>query len=837
MSEDWREVVAQRLAAKNGERQEASTGVVVTSPTTPIAESSLESTVDQQAETQKPWREIVAEKQALKQRAREAELTPKQAQELELKKLTGELKQLSYKQSQSKALSGASASETAKAIDEGAAPTDYPQQSEEGLWNKTKDFLSGAARETRATEELPELGSDVGIEYLLGESAKSQSLVKRGALGAAMLTTFDPVETVKMLEANTDEPVSLAEDEAGNIIINVGGRLAMLNKPGFSKVDAVQLGGAATLFTPGAQLANLGKQGTVRSVLKQGTAAATTQAAAVEANQVAQGGDFSAKDTAVAGVGGSAAQALGQALSPILPWIRQKAAQSQTFGEIKELLVEAGKKLGIGADEIDDDVIKAVLASTDEKLTPNEVLAVAGEQEFGIPLTKAQRSLEDSSLSLEDSMRSGMLGDKSQRVMREFESGQQIPAINEAKENLVSKMVGDAPDGVEGEIIKESIRDAESVSSNIVTQAYSEIGDASLESASIDKLFNATRKAVIGIDKDRGLKATAGILDQLKKSQVVLSKFRSAGAKIKPMHVKQIDLLRRRINTAVDSAENQADKSQVLAMKRSFDGFMDEAVIKGLFSGDDAALQNLKSAREVFSEYAKMFRQNPLKTKSGRSIPNREGAFIERVVEANPTAEETVNAIFGASNFSNTGGARMAVKFKEIMGGDSDGWQAVRRHAIHRLIKTNKVNGEHFVSGSKTSTAIETALEKNASLVKEVFSKEELGLLKRFAAHVKRTQPDLVRSRENPSGTAQKLAAGAVPRLVDRVSAALAISGEPAMFALTTSGKVAMSFRRTGKAKDAIRPFEPVVKIRPGFVGSAGPALTGAGESAADYYE
>jgi len=107
-------------------------------------------------------------------------------------------------------------------------------------------------------------------------------------------------------------------------------------------------------------------------------------------------------------------------------------------------------------------------------------------------------------------------------------------------------------------------------------------------------------------------------------------------------------------------------------------------------------------------------------------------------------------------------------------------------------------------------------------------------LLKRFAAQVKRTQPDLVRSRENPSNTAQKLAKGAVSRFVDRVSAALAISGEPAMFAITTGGKVAMGYRSSGKAKEAIRPFEPVVKIKPKVLGSANEPLSTAIESAPD---
>ena len=255
-------------------------------------------------------------------------------------------------------------------------------------------------------------------------------------------------------------------------------------------------------------------------------------------------------------------------------------------------------------------------------------------------------------------------------------------------------------------------------------------------------------------------------------------------------------------------------------MKRAFDDYLDDAVQKALFAGDDQSLEALKNARGLFADYAKKFRAQPTRGRSGRTVDRDEaGQFIEKIIDANPTDEQIVNAVFGASGLNKGSGAAMAKRFKSILGNDSEGWNAVRRQAFNRLIKTIKINGDDVVSGQQTLKAIDDATKNNGSLVKEIFSKEELGLIRRLALHIKRTQPDIVKSRENPSGTAQ-VAGKAFGDVIKRLGNAFAFSGEPLLMATSSGVSVSKGFRNSSKAKNAIKPFELII-ANPNIVGGS----------------
>ncbi len=171
----------------------------------------------------------------------------------------------------------------------------FPQgdRHQQGTMEAIGNLFTGNDRETPATENLPEIGSEMGLKTLLGDKA---------TLGAAatLLTTTDPVEFIKILQNNTDEPVTVRPDEAGNLIVGVGGREGILNKPGFSKLDLLQLGGLSAAFFPSGKIAQ-GAKGIVGAMVRGGSSAAATQTA-IEGAQSAQGGDFNASDVGVAGL-------------------------------------------------------------------------------------------------------------------------------------------------------------------------------------------------------------------------------------------------------------------------------------------------------------------------------------------------------------------------------------------------------------------------------------------------------------------------------------------------------------------------------------------------------
>ena len=533
------------------------------------------------------------------------------------------------------------------------------------------------------------------------------------------------------------------------------------------------------------------------------------------------------RDSTLAGGLGAGFQGLFQSLSKSIPVLRARIQRTGITDEIRTVVKNATVRLGMNADDVTDDVIEGLVAETRAAAAPDEMLALQGEREFGIPLTSGQRSLDDAALSFEDSARAGIRGEAPQRILRGFEQ-EQNTAIAGAKEQVESTISGGRQPieraSQAGGVVREGVIEAETTAKAIVDDAYEAVGDASLTRGGFQRLVTGTKKAIDGLEFVKSPEltpATTGLLKRLDTLKRSLGVTRKGGKKVQltPTHIKQIEGVRKSLLAFEKAAANATDGRNISTMRRAFDDQLDMAVKNALFEGDDAALEALKSARGLFQRYAAKFRENPGRTKGGRKIPDKEGKFIEKLISDNPTDEQTINALFGASNFSNVAGAKLAQRFKGILGADSEAWTAVKQAALRRLMKTSTVNGQEIVSGGRTLTTIKDALEKNSSLMNELFSTKELGLIRRFGAQVKRTQPDLVRSRENPSGTAQ-VATKALTDIVQRLGRLFAISGEPTLLVTSSGVSVAKGMRSTARAKASIRPFEMVI-ADPDAVGTA----------------
>ena len=177
---------------------------------------------------------------------------------------------------------------------------------EPSVLDKISNFFTGADRETRATRELPELQSS-GVLTGSGISA-----LKGAQLAATLATTLDPEEAAKILrEASPD--IGIQQDEKGNWLVsnNKTGARAVINKPGFSGMDALQMAGTAALYTPAARAAGILGTGALRAATALGGAAALTETG-IQAGQAAAGGTFDAGDVALAGVAGAGGEFLAR---------------------------------------------------------------------------------------------------------------------------------------------------------------------------------------------------------------------------------------------------------------------------------------------------------------------------------------------------------------------------------------------------------------------------------------------------------------------------------------------------------------------------------------------
>lgn len=667
---------------------------------------------------------------------------------------------------------------------------------------------------TRAISELPSL-LDVGVSNLLGPKVSKIDAVKASS---AILATPDIEGQINILRNYSKEPVSIAYDEKGNPIVNIGGRLAMVNKPGADLFDVVQFTGMAALAAP-AGLAGAGAATVGSAALRAGLASAALQTGVSAGTQLAGrqaqlsqlGGEIAA-----AGVGGALGEVGGRLISTALA--RRAGARVNPADEAA--LRQAAQNAGLSVDEITDDLIRQAQAQATSAVSPEQRLALQAEQEFQIPLTVGQRMgpIEGAAqLSLEERLKTGTMGEKAQQTMLEFAgpTGQQSQSIEAAREALLNRLTfgRQVPSGRQavGEVVSEAVRQQEQAAKTIVDEAYKSVGPAQLSGEGFIDLMKATKNAVKGIEFPKGKTIVPAANELTKQIDGALKFFGGKQIKeVKPADLRRLDDVRKSINAYYKSAQNPTDRRSLQAMSQAFDDYLDSAVAKSLFTGDPASLDALKAARGTFADYASKFREKPIKTPSG-TIQDPVGKFVERIIAEDPNGTQVVNAVFGADGFSAKAGQKMAKRMKTILGTDSDAWIAIKREAFERLMKTEKFQGKDYISGSKTLSAISKAQEQNSELLKEIFTPDELQTIKRFALQIKRTQPDFIKSRENPSGTTQ----AASKLLIDafnKIRNALNLTGDLNIAATNAGIEMVGGMGNRAKARAAIKPFSEVMK-------------------------
>lgn len=181
-----------------------------------------------------------------------------------------------------------------------AAPEPEAKAEDPGMLDSIGNMITGNDRQTRATQELPELqnsGLLAGLDIPAGKAA---------AVTAALVTMTDPQEIAQTLKALSPE-IGIQQDEKGNLIAanNATGARAMINKPGASGMDALQTVGIGAAFAPTGGAASAIGGGALKQAAVLGGTSAATQAL-IEGGQAAAGGNFDPNEVALAGASGAA---------------------------------------------------------------------------------------------------------------------------------------------------------------------------------------------------------------------------------------------------------------------------------------------------------------------------------------------------------------------------------------------------------------------------------------------------------------------------------------------------------------------------------------------------
>ncbi len=662
-----------------------------------------------------------------------------------------------------------------------------------GLPSAISDLVTGEGR----TEfpDMPELGTS-------GPSVSPFSKEGLRMMGAyAMSAEPGQVADIAM---KTLPGASRKEDKYGNPIITFEGKDYYINRPGASQADAFQLLSMVGQYAPASRFAAGGKT-LVGQMGRMGLAAPVTSAGAdIAAGQLGAEGGVSPERAAIAGVGG----ALFQGLAPLaVKMWRTIFSKPLMFSAETGKLTKAGRKAAVkqGLDP-DDMELRLTALEVEAGADPAAAAGVATSREFGIPYTRGQTVQDFNRLAREEATRTGALGERPGDILRQFDR-EQAEAMTRARGQVQDTLAGGertiAKEGQGGAVVGEGIKGRAGALKKEVTAAYEAAGekDARLTVDSLTDLMRNIRGELrpFGLDAKLHPQATATLKDLAKISKDI------KGGNITKLSLKRLEITRRRMLARRQEATNDADKEAVRRIQNQFDDWQDNAVENALFEGDQEALALLKQARGLRARYGRTYQAR----KGGEDDV---GKIIEKMVRRDPTPEETVNYLFGRGQLGGKQiSARLAKKVKDIVGGDSEEWGAIREIAWLRLSKTP----EGATSPVKFSKAFNKVMAENETLMKTLFGAEERSLMRRYGNALLRTvTPEGAR---NPSKTAFTLAR-LIRGMIRRTGSAAVFSGDP----MTGTGLYALG-RMPGifgsrAAKKATKPYPHRPPRLPGLV-------------------
>lgn len=633
----------------------------------------------------------------------------------------------------------ATVDEIAKSMGTSAGAQNAPGLLERG-YNAVKSAVTGEGR--MDDPNLPEFRPH-------GATASEAAKLAAGRM-------FGDKEQQADIVRNALPGAEVTQDSHGNYIVDWNGQRGYINKPGIGPLDIASAAGqgglyAATLAS-GGELGFLPRMG-LRALLGAGTSAAT-DAALIPAGSKQGISPIKAAVTGAGVAGGEALAAGGSVAYRALSRLLGKGVpviDGQT-GQLTQQAASALHEAGVDPRDITPSLIDQLTNSATKLggVTPAAArTAVAGE--FGVPLTRGQATGDVTQTAFEEAARNNAKGSAAGDLMRGFDQRQQ-QAVANARQNIGEQLAGGqsvANDALEaGERVREGIR-----------------SQAAAHNAAIDQAYDAARPAmentVVSADAFRALPGR--IQNALSNSDIVVddltpatraalksiqdfSQFREAnlgpGDKVAGVSLRGVEQLRRRINNRFDQVANPTDRRALRIAKNELDNWIDDSVDSSLMSGDPAAIDAIKNARQLRANYQFRFgKRNPKDTAGG---------MIDRIINTDATDGEVANWLFGASKVGMKGeSVRLASRLKDVLGADSPEWAAIRQAAWLRAVEKPGTPVDQLGPQAVANRINDFLSGDGRNLAQVLYTPEELSQGRRFALTLRHLIPP--KEATNPS--------------------------------------------------------------------------------------
>jgi hypothetical protein len=544
------------------------------------------------------------------------------------------------------------------------------------------------------------------------------------------------------------------EDAEGNPYVVIDGKPFYTNKQGLSPVDAFGFIGDLYQFMPVSKLASLAKGiGTrlgIAGLSTGGISAGKETAAQMLGSQQ----EFDSLRVGLDAAFGAGGQVIGDALTS---YIRAKKPVFNASGDVSAQFKDQLKSAGINFDEFGEKGKQAIIdayKNLGSKFAQEaqRVTSVASSADTGrIPLTLGQATGDVRQIASEEAMRNAARGSLAEKIMQRFDIGQRKAIEEEA--GVVGRAIAPearaATQTEAGGAIYEMLRGKQQQMKGGVSKAYdaTDLRALNIPVSAVEEMPLRIGKVIQEQNLVLDPKLTPSASQAFDEVKNAVPKME--GVNITDINLKSLENTRKKLNSFYGAAANDTDKAVISTIRNEFDNWLDDTITKGLASGDPEQLAKLKDARAIARDYYSKFKVDP------KSADVDAQKIIDKIVSKDLTPVETMNYLFGSSKIGeNQTAVRVAKKFKDIFGENSDQFNEFRQAAYLRLVQDTQGNVK---PSSKIVKEIdELIMGKGSSLTNEIFTPEQVKSLRDFRVALSKTLTPSAST--NPSKTGYEIA-------------------------------------------------------------------------------
>lgn len=575
------------------------------------------------------------------------------------------------------------------------------------------------------------------------------------------LLTDDPQTRANIILKNLPGS-KLVEDRLGVPMIEYNGqRFYLSKKGGIDETDVARGIVGAGVALPAAVGAGALTAGAGIGVTAFGQGLAAMGSSVIEdtlANMAGGKNSIDPVKAAVSGGLGAGATLLAPVIQPVVGRLSEVASRLTGRGR---LLDDAGGLTRTGQSvfaqagidptaytaeqlrQIETQVLRGV--GQNKAVSAQQGAAAARGDEFSIPRTGGQQTLDPSQLRFEDRARYGSFGGDAQQGMQGF-GMQQREAFDNAIVGARQGMTGAPADA--GQTMLDEFLGAKTSARAGVRAGYDAL-DLTRAAIADDVMRELPGRVYNRLNPDFDLRSAS----EFGATNNYLTRLREmAGNPYTPLA--EFEQWRRQIGSSIRGAGNNSDRAALIQMRNEADDWLRSVQQRGRVLGDPAEVSKLRAATDAAGDYVATF-------SNARTAPSAVNQMLRFAAKDGITGADFAKQVFGAKG-SKLGMEASIDHLTQVFGGQgSPGHQAMREAWLQQVVPTEK--GYQAIASS-----LDKALRgEQAHITEKLFNTTERAMLGRMrdeAAMLAKTT-----NRQNASGTSYALESGALSDGMKRV--------------------------------------------------------------------